>query len=151
MLADDGTARAMAVTPIGVMAFFDNVLTECDGHYVTKFAKRGVLADSHVTRVGNYYPIAVLNALVVIVISESVREVGIEVEELLEGCGVGGDILCILEINCKGIIYTARRISALGTCRTLEGVLAVVAADLTVLQVPRMLTLVAAYGAVAVR
>ena len=107
MLAGDATARTMAVTPIGVMAFFDKVLTERDGHSVTELAKRGVFVNSHVARVGNYYPIAVLHTFPVITVSEFLDKVGIEVEELLEGRGVGSDVFCVLKLNGEGIVYTA--------------------------------------------
>ena len=84
MLAGDATARTMTVTPIGVMAFFDKVLTERKGHLVTELAKRGVFVNSHVARVGNHYPISVLKTLLVIAESESVAKVGVVIEELLE-------------------------------------------------------------------
>ena len=51
-----------------------------DGDIVAEFTERGVFANSDITLIGNNYPVAVADALLVIAKAESVAEVGIEVE-----------------------------------------------------------------------
>ena len=142
-------AYAICPTYVCTVRFAD--AAECEGHYVTKFAKRCVFADLYVAMIGNYYPISVLQALLVVVNAESVANVGVDVEELLERRRVGNKVFCVFKLDCKGIIYTAGHISALGTGRTVEGVLAVISAVIAVVDDPVVLTLVAAYRTVAVR
>ena len=144
MLTSLTTACTVAVVPVEVRALLHAVRTECDGYKVTEVAKSGVFIDFYVTLIGNNYPTAVGKTLLIITKAKICH-----VEAVNEECGVGNVVVVAVVGHTDGIINTARRISALGTGGTVNGVITVESTVFAIGVVPIMQTFVAALGAIA--
>ena len=95
-------ACTVSVIPVEVRALLHAVRTECNGYKVTEVAKSGVFVDLYVTLIGNNYPIAVGNTLLIITKAKICH-----VEAVNEERGVGYVVVVAVIGHTDGIINTA--------------------------------------------
>lgn len=139
------TSLADTVCPHGMLTFARTVGTVFDSNVMTEVGKSSVFIDLNIAAFGDGYPISVKNTLVIRGESK-IRKV----EEISKERRVRNVVFNAVEDYANGVIYSSGGVAALGTGRTLEGVVAYKTAEVAFFECPLVKALFVTFGTEAV-